>query len=160
MAKKPISADSHITEPPNCYKDYIDPKFRDVAPRIVSDDRLGDIYKIDGLDTPIPLSLVAAAGKDPSELGARGGVFERHPKLKLVCVEADAGWAPHCMYRMDHAYKRHRYWLMWANDFPHSDATWPWSQEMLAEHSAGLTDAERDRILHDNVAELYGLQVA
>ena len=24
--------------------------------------------------------------------------------------------------------------LMWANDFPHSDSTWPWSQEMLAEH--------------------------
>src|SRR5205809_125860 len=38
-----------------------------------------------------------------------GGVFERHSKLKLVCVEADAGWAPHYMYRMDHAYERHRY---------------------------------------------------
>jgi predicted TIM-barrel fold metal-dependent hydrolase len=127
-----------------------------------------------------------------------GGVFERHPKLKLVCVEADAGWAPHYMYRMDHAYKRHRYWmkcdelaqlpsyyfkenvfmtfqddwtafqlrdhmnidrLMWANDFPHSDATWPWSQEMLAEHAADLTDHERARILHENVSELYGLNV-
>ena len=93
-----------------------------------------------------------------------GGVFERHPKLKVVCVEADAGWVPHYMYRMDHAYDRHRYWLpagalskmpseyfreniyttfqddwvafqmkdmcnirrlMWANDFPHSDSTWP-----------------------------------
>src|SRR5258708_33959880 len=40
-----------------------------------------------------------------------GGVFERHPKLKVVCVEADAGWVPHYMYRMDHAYDRHRYWL-------------------------------------------------
>ncbi|MEW5684806.1 MAG: amidohydrolase family protein [Pseudomonadota bacterium] len=40
-----------------------------------------------------------------------GGVFDRHPKLKIVCVEADAGWAPHYMYRMDHAYKRHRYWM-------------------------------------------------
>jgi hypothetical protein len=40
-----------------------------------------------------------------------GGVFERHPNLKIVCVEADAGWVPHFMYRMDHAYKRHRYWL-------------------------------------------------
>ena len=29
----------------------------------------------------------------------------------IVCVEADAGWVPHFMYRMDHAYKRHRYWL-------------------------------------------------
>ena len=40
-----------------------------------------------------------------------GGVFERHPDLQVVCVEADAGWVPHFMYRMDHAYKRHRYWL-------------------------------------------------
>ena len=93
-----------------------------------------------------------------------GGVFERNPKLKIVCVEADAGWVPHFMYRMDHAFDRHRYWmtagklskmpseyfreniymtfqddwvafkmkdmcnqrrLMWANDFPHSDSTWP-----------------------------------
>jgi len=37
-----------------------------------------------------------------------GGAFERNPKLKVVCVEADAGWAPHYMYRMDHAYDRHR----------------------------------------------------
>jgi predicted TIM-barrel fold metal-dependent hydrolase len=32
-----------------------------------------------------------------------GGVFERHPKLKLVAAEGDAGWVPHYMYRMDHA---------------------------------------------------------
>ena len=128
-----------------------------------------------------------------------GGVFHRHPKLKLVCVEADAGWAPHYVYRMDHAYKRNRHWmkgrelgqlpseyfrenvymtfqddwtafkfrddcnirrLMWANDFPHSDATWPRSQEILAEHTADMTEQEKDWILHDNVAELYGLNVA
>ena len=39
-----------------------------------------------------------------------GGVFERHPKLKVVCVEADAGWVPHFKYRMDHTYERHRHW--------------------------------------------------
>jgi predicted TIM-barrel fold metal-dependent hydrolase len=126
-----------------------------------------------------------------------GGVFERHPKLKLVCVEADAGWVPHYMYRMDHGYERHRYWLtagtlskmpseyfrenvyttfqddwvafqmtkmvnperlMWANDFPHSDATWPHSREVLAKHTTHLTDWEKRRILHDNVAELFGLE--
>lgn len=32
-----------------------------------------------------------------------GGVFERHPRLKLVVAESDAGWLPHYMYRMDHA---------------------------------------------------------
>ena len=128
-----------------------------------------------------------------------GGVFERHPKLKIVCVEADAGWVPHYMYRMDHAYKRHRHWLpagqqlsklpseyfaeniyvtfqddwvafkvanllnwkrlMWANDFPHSDSTWPWSQEMLKEHPRSLSEAQRDAILCHNVAALYGIEV-
>ena len=47
--------------------------------------------------------------------------------------------------------------LMWANDFPHSDATWPNSQAMLAEHAAHLDGDVRARILHDNVAELYGI---
>ena len=124
-----------------------------------------------------------------------GGVFERHPQLAIVCVEADAGWAPHWMYRMDHYYKRHQYmrftelsrlpseyfrdhiyltfqddWaafqtthlqnaerLMWGNDFPHSDSTWPWSQDVLREQTAHLSDATRDLIVHDNVARLYRL---
>ena len=129
-----------------------------------------------------------------------GGVFERNPDLKVVCVEADAGWVPHYMYRMDHAYKRHRFWLpagqqlsklpseyfaeniyvtfqddwvafqtadlmnwrrlMWANDFPHSDSTWPWSQQVLEEHGKSLTDEQRQAILCDNVADLYQIDLA
>jgi len=367
MQVKPISADSHITEPPNCYIDHIDPKYREIAPHVEHHEKHGDIYVIHDFKMTIPMALIAAAGKPAEELSASGakweslhrggwdpayriadqerdgiaaellypsvgmalcnhtdfgykkacfdaynrwlqgycegapgrlfglgqtavrsvdeaiedfrkikemgfvgvmmpgqpqesdyddpiydplwqaavdlglpisfhiltskgdqlkksrgpkintflavirgcqdiigmfifgGVFERHPKLKLVCVEADAGWAPHFMYRMDHAYKRHRHWmkgqelsrlpsehfrenvymtfqddwsafrakdqvnvrrLMWANDFPHSDSTWPWSQEMLAEHAAELSDEERRLILRDNVKELYGLEVA
>jgi predicted TIM-barrel fold metal-dependent hydrolase len=362
MTSTIISADSHVTEPPDAYAE-IDPAFRERAPKLVRHETLGDIFVIDGMRQPIPMGLVAAAGKSaeqiatfgvkfdelhrggwdpearladqdrdgvageilyptvgmalcnhkdldykkacmdaynrwivrycaahpdrlfgigqtamrtPAEgvadlravkaLGLRGvmmpgypgekdyddpawdpvweaaveltlplsfhilttredharvrgpkmnaflavirgcqdvlgtmilsGVFERHPRLRIVCVEADAGWVPHYMYRMDHAYKRHRYWLpagtlsklpseyfrenvyttfqddwvafqmtkmvnveriMWANDFPHSDSTWPWSQDVLREHTKHLTDVERDRILHDNVAELYGL---
>jgi uncharacterized protein len=129
-----------------------------------------------------------------------GGVFERNPDLKIVCVEADAGWVPHFMYRMDHAYKRHRYWLpagqelskmpseyfaenifvtfqddwtafkfadsmnwrrlMWANDFPHSDSTWPWSQDVINEQTAQLTPEMKQAILCDNVAQLYGIDTA
>jgi predicted TIM-barrel fold metal-dependent hydrolase len=364
MDYKPISADSHVTEPPNCYIDFIDPAFRARAPHLAHSETHGDIFVIEGLAQPIPMGLIAAAGRDPKDLrwgGARfeelhrggwepsqrlidqdrdgvaaellyptvgmmlcnhpdfdykaacftaynrwlqtycaaapgrlfglaqtamrsvaegiadleqakamafvgmmmpgnpqqedydhpiydpfyeaavtldmplsfhiltsradqlrerrgprinsflaiirgcqdiigtfifGGVFERHPGLKLVCVEADAGWAPHYMYRMDHAYKRHRYWLkceemkrlpseyfaanvyltfqddwtafdavkrcnperlMWANDFPHSDSTWPWSQEILARHTSELTEATKRRILRDNVVALYKL---
>ena len=128
-----------------------------------------------------------------------GGVFQRYPELKVVCVEADAGWVPHYMYRMDHAYKRHRSWLlkdqtleklpseyfaehiyltfqddwvafkhadsmnwrrlMWANDFPHSDSTWPDSQKLIAEHAKDLSAEQRQAILCGNVAELYGIDI-
>jgi predicted TIM-barrel fold metal-dependent hydrolase len=124
-----------------------------------------------------------------------GGVFERFPDLKVVCVEADAGWAPHWAYRADHNYNRHRNWLtapinrlpseyffeniyltfqddwiafktrhlmnhrrlLWASDHPHSDATFPNSQQILAEQTADMTDDERDDILWRNTATLYGL---
>ncbi len=367
MPKTPISADSHVTEPPNCYLDHIDPAYRDTAPHVVRDERYGDIFVIDGMDKPIPMGLIAAAGRDPKTLKwsgttiedwHRGGwdasyriadqdrdgvaaeiiypsvgmmicahrdfdykhacfaaynrwlqeycavapdrlygmaqlamrsvadgiaeleaakamgfrgvmmpgepqhedydhpdydpfyavavalglplsfhiltstgvnleqgrgpkinnfpailranqdiigmfifgrVFERHPELKLVCVEADAGWAPYHIQRMDYSYRTHRHWmkfkamerlpseyfkenvyltfqndwiafkyredlnvrrLMWANDFPHTDSTWPDSQAMLARHTADLGDEERDWVLHDNVVELYGLDAA
>ncbi len=362
-----ISADSHITEPANTYIDHIDSRWRDKAPRLVHLENVGDVFQLDGVGRPIPMGLVAAAGKPAHEirvqgvrfeemhrggwdpvarledqdrdgvaaeviyptvgmvlcnhkdfdykkacfdaynrwiaefcassparllgcgqtamrtpqegiedlkaiaaLGLRGvmlpgnpavedyhspaydpfweaaveiglplsfhilttrgdsfmargpamngflaiirgcqdiigmlilgGVFERHPKLKVVCVEADAGWVPHFMYRMDHAYKRHRYWLpagqelsklpseyfrenvyttfqddyvafqtadmvnwhrlMWASDFPHSDSTWPNSQQVLAEQAASLRPEQRRAITCDNVAELYGMDLA
>ena len=58
-----ISADSHITEPPNTYVDHIDAKWRDKAPRMVFREGIGDVFVIDGLPRPIPMGLVAAAGQ-------------------------------------------------------------------------------------------------
>ena len=369
-----ISADSHVTEPPHCYVDYIDPKYRDRAPCVLEESDGGDSFVIDGMPGAVPMGIVAAAGKDPrdirkgetkfadlhrggwdgkarladqdrdgiaaeviypsvgmvlcnhydtdykqacmwaynrwmseefmapapdrllglgqtavrsvseaiedfrqlKEMGFRGvmmpgnpgteedydhpsfdplwraaveldlplsfhiltsrsdgpnsvgkagerasshrgpaqnasqallksiqdiigifvwgRIFERHPDLKVVCVEADAGWLPHFIYRMDHGYKRHRFWmkvgdmqrlpseyvsenvyltfqddwtafkmvdmmnprrLMWANDFPHSDSTWPWSRDLLKVQTTHLTDEQKRWILRDNAAELY-----
>jgi uncharacterized protein len=127
-----------------------------------------------------------------------GGVFERHPDLKVVCVEADAGWVPHWMYRADHALRRHQAWLehatlsrlpseyfrenvyvtfqddwvafhmtemvnherlLWANDHPHADSTFPRSQEVLAAQTAHLSENVRDDIVWRNCARLYELKV-
>ncbi|HEX4889284.1 MAG TPA: amidohydrolase family protein, partial [Alphaproteobacteria bacterium] len=125
-----------------------------------------------------------------------GGVFERHPKLKLVTAEGDAGWMPHYMYRMDHAaytaaddgiikglskhpseyiksnvymtfqddytafrnanednYKQ----LLWANDYPHTDSTWPNSQALLAKHASKLPAHMVQAILRENTARLFNL---
>src|SRR5215204_1015299 len=62
-----ISADSHITEAPNTYIDYIDPAYRDTAPHIVETPDKGDVYVIDGMRRSIPMGLVAAAGKPAEE---------------------------------------------------------------------------------------------
>jgi uncharacterized protein len=136
--------------------------------------------------------------QDVAGLFVFGRVFERHPDLRIVLVESDAGWVPHFNSRMDHAYKRHRFWMkaeamqklpseyfneqvyctfqddwvalknldllnprriMWANDYPHSDSTWPWSHELLAHHMAGLTQQQINWVLRDNVKELFKLPV-
>ncbi|HBZ72658.1 MAG TPA: amidohydrolase, partial [Deltaproteobacteria bacterium] len=71
-----ISADSHITEPPDTYVDRIDPKWRDRAPRMQYHDKLGDIFVIDGFSKPVPMGLVAAAGKPAEEIRISGARFE------------------------------------------------------------------------------------
>jgi len=47
--------------------------------------------------------------------------------------------------------------LMWGNDYPHRDSTWPVSQQILDEIFAGVPDADRERMTIDNAAQLYGL---
>ena len=76
MLRKPISADSHITEPPNCYVDYIEPAFRERAPRIHQLEGVGDAFVIEGMATPVPLGLLAAAGKEPAQITTGGVAFD------------------------------------------------------------------------------------
>ena len=125
-----------------------------------------------------------------------GAVFERHPQLRVVMVENDAGWLPHFAFRLDHAWERYRWsmeigniprppseyirenvyatfqddwsvrWVqegvnwdrvMWATDFPHGDGTYPRSREIATHVTEGLTPAQRDAVVYDNVAKLYGV---
>jgi predicted TIM-barrel fold metal-dependent hydrolase len=197
---------------PSCHEDgdYDDPRW--------------DPYWRAAIELEIPLSFhILTTGADDSLMGHKfrgpkmnsflgiirgcqdiigtlifGGVFDRHPDLRVVCVEADAGWVPHWMYRADHAVKRHRNWLgsgelsrmpseffrenvyvtfqddwvafqtahlmnperlMWASDHPHSDSTFPHSQQVLAEQTAHMTQEMRDAIVWRNCAQLYGIEV-
>lgn len=155
----------------------------------------GMLVKKDGKNVNFGLPVLRA-NQDAITEFILGGVFQRFPRLKLVCVEAGAGWAADYVYRIDHFYAQHRFLnkvddigrapseyffenvyltfqddpvalsltgmlnsrrLLWANDYPHSDATWPWSRNLLAQHMKHLSEDERRWILHDNVKELYGL---
>jgi predicted TIM-barrel fold metal-dependent hydrolase len=142
------------------------------------------------------LTHIARSNQDFINMMIFGGVFDRFPALKLVCVEADASWAPHLMMKMDqyivtmrdltgarklsrkpsemfkeNVYMTFQYdWLafhfadfmnpkrlMWANDFPHTDGTWPNSQQLLRENLPVGKQEQNNRILSGNVKELYKL---
>jgi predicted TIM-barrel fold metal-dependent hydrolase len=142
------------------------------------------------------LTHIVRSNQDMINMMIFGGVFDRFPDLKLVCVEADASWAPHAMMKMDqysvvmrdlvgakklsrrpsemfkhNIYMTFQYdWLafhmtdfmnpdrlMWANDFPHTDGTWPNSRQLLAENLPTGKESRTDRILSGNVKRLYGL---
>ena len=85
MQKPIISADSHITEPPNTYIDRIDHKYKDTAPHMIHDEKLGDVFIVKDFPRPINVALAAAAGKDASELKTFGAKFDEMHK---------GGWDP------------------------------------------------------------------
>ena len=96
---KPISADSHVTEPPNLYKDYIDPKYRDRAPTTMIGPKGGTVWSIDGILDGKPylvgMGSIAAAGIDPKEIKMDTQKFEdihkggHDPKARLAAQDRD-----------------------------------------------------------------------
>ena len=86
MALFSISADSHVTEPGDCYIDRIDPSFRDRAPVAVTDPAMGAVMSIDNGRSRVPYGMVAAAGRPVESIGPWQfvGWDELHP----------GGWDP------------------------------------------------------------------
>ena len=47
--------------------------------------------------------------------------------------------------------------IMWSSDFPHLASTFPHSHQLIDANMGDLPAQDRRRIVHDNVAELYGI---
>src|SRR6185503_13861423 len=64
-----ISADSHVSEPPDLWAERVDRKFRDRAPRIVVNPPgfEGAFFVAEGVK-PHPIGIGIAAGKSASEI--------------------------------------------------------------------------------------------
>ena len=124
------------------------------------------------------------------------GVCERHPNLRIVVAEFNAGWIAHWLDRVWQGLQRERrnmaepysgphpreIWLrqfyatieddvaalatshligvdnlMWGSDYPHTDSTWPCSNDVLDELFADAPAIDRQKITRDNARALYGL---
>jgi hypothetical protein len=72
-------------------------------------------------------------------------VFNDHV---LTCFIDDRfGIASREFLNMDH--------VMWECDYPHSDSTWPFAPETLAENVVGVNDEDVDRITHRNAMKHF-----
>jgi predicted TIM-barrel fold metal-dependent hydrolase len=66
-----------------------------------------EYQKIPGTKELMPVTVTMAMAEHLSNL-MFGGVFMRHPKLKVVLAEGGIGWIPAILERMDHVFKVHR----------------------------------------------------
>src|SRR5450432_2498514 len=74
---KIIDADSHVLEPPNMWLDYIEPRFREKAPRLINTDCGGEKYWFcDEFTLGDGLSNLGGAGL----IGARDGEVDYKTK--------------------------------------------------------------------------------
>jgi predicted TIM-barrel fold metal-dependent hydrolase len=48
---------------------------------------------------------------------------------------------------------------MWSNDFPHFNSSWPNSRDVIRRDLGPLGEAERSRLVRENVASLYHLEI-
>jgi len=79
-----LSADSHICEPGDLWTSYIEPRYRDRAPRIIEDPEKGDIWNAEGLNLP-NIAAMGGAGKVTEEVAIK-------PKFERDIVRG--GWDP------------------------------------------------------------------
>jgi len=127
------------------------------------------------------------------------GVFERFPKLRAGTIEADAGWLPWVLQKMDEGYHKHHFWvrpklknlpseyyrsncfasfgedrhaveiaegyglennLMWANDYPHHEGTWPYSGAAIERTFGNLvSETTRAKLLGENAARIFNFDI-
>ncbi|MGH7840150.1 MAG: amidohydrolase family protein [Candidatus Binataceae bacterium] len=76
-----IDADGHILEPPDLWEQYIEPKFREICPKVLMTEQGGEVLRIEG-DHAIDLGR----GKRTVKLGALGNFGARAggPSSKLM----------------------------------------------------------------------------
>jgi predicted TIM-barrel fold metal-dependent hydrolase len=113
-------------------------------------------------------TIEAGAGWVPYALWAMDHGFDKHafwvsPKLKQRPSEYFRQHG-HASFQDDPVGVEARHWIgidsiLWGNDYPHIEGTWPHSEEVTGRFGQGLTHDEKARIIGLNAARLFGIPV-
>ena len=177
-----VSADGHVVEPADLWTTRMDKQFRDRAPRVESRPD-ADYYIIDGL-SPFPVGLEGAtmedkiAGEITTVVGHRHGETRPgawDPRARLADQDIDHltaeviypglfGLQFWTAFEDDRAGILTRELLgtdrlMWGSDYPHTEGTFPYSQQQITQDFAGVPESEVYQMAVSNAAGLYGLSV-
>ena len=139
-----ISADSHITEPPDTTSTTSTRRSATGRRTWSTSSGAGDVFVIDGMKSPIPMGLVAAAGKPAEEIRLQGTRFaDLHrggwdPEARLADQERD-GVAAEVIYpTVGMVLCNHR-------DFDYKKACFDAYNRWIAEYCAAHPDAPARR---------------
>jgi predicted TIM-barrel fold metal-dependent hydrolase len=83
-----------------------------------------------------------------------GGVMMRFPKIRIVSAEFQDDPIGPALFKF---FGEDRF--MWASDFPHTDSTWPHSLDVIKKDFAGVPENVTQKIICDNAAELYHIDL-
>jgi len=50
--------------------------------------------------------------------------------------------------------------LMWGSDYPHTEGVWPYSRNKVASNFAGICESDTRKMVHDNVARVFGFPMS
>jgi predicted TIM-barrel fold metal-dependent hydrolase len=109
---------SALTGDPYGARSYIDPEFDPFWAAAVDLDMTltmhlgGRIPRFDQKDKFLPDLLMSKfAMAEPVAIMIFGGVFMRHPKLRLAQIESGAGWLAFAANYMDRTWEKQRHWM-------------------------------------------------
>jgi len=84
---KIVSADTHITEPPDIWKNHLPEKYQEHAPTLVKDHEGGDAWLFAGASNPDPIGLTTTPGKKFEEFRWHGVTFD---SVRPGCINGKA----------------------------------------------------------------------
>lgn len=149
-----VSTDSHLEVPPDSWRPFVDPEFREYAPKVVKLPNGGDAWLMPGKENPCcSASTSRPAGasrtsrpresRTPTGSSARAGIFPT--RRAGTCSRVSAG------FQID------RFGLQVS---PQCNAIGPTRAKVIDEQFAEIPDDGRQKIVRDNAVRYFHLDRA